>query len=202
MKIELVDDELQTIEVLVKKGKVVKSWKRRWVTLFGTCILYYKKMQDSSPLGCVLLKDSLLIDATPASEATAGHANCFLVETPRREYIFRAESGQVLFSWVQTLRSVRYRLVTPGGQNRGADVELSASIEKLHNAGIGTILQNQKTPNTFLGTHCVDILVDKLNLTSRREAIGVGQKLVDRGYIIPTSEPLFKDDFVYYSWNE
>lgn len=118
-------------EYLVKKGNVVKNWKKRHCVLSGTLLYYYKKpkvrcflfpfsasyclylfsplfisvsFQDMYPKGVIHLKDAKFIDC--CVDLVDGKQFVFQLETPGRTWFFGADSARQAYEWVMAIRCV------------------------------------------------------------------------------------------------
>jgi hypothetical protein len=89
---------------LNKKGKnVFKEFKRRWCILREDFMYYYLNEGDSNPLGVINL---LLCTVKPMEQK--GHY--FEVILPTRSYYFQADSGEIMYQWINAIRDSSVRL--------------------------------------------------------------------------------------------
>lgn len=57
---------------LYKRGAFISGWKRRWFTLEGRTLSYYRKQGDSTPAGTIELDESTLAYRNAEGEGAAG----------------------------------------------------------------------------------------------------------------------------------
>ncbi|KAL6060832.1 Arf-GAP with dual PH domain-containing protein 1 [Balamuthia mandrillaris] len=131
----------------------------------------------------------------------------FVVATENRDYIFTAESGQLMYEWVMELRRSRARLcMSPGmGTLKAKDFAMEVMLETLQNRTDALLLLERKVggkvwENTFVGANAVDVLVSELRLCSRTEGVLVGQRLMVQGFFkaLDNKVASFQDDFILY----
>lgn len=65
---------------LVKRGGIVKNWKKRWFVLRGNILYYYSAPDQKEPLGFIPLERSS-VQAVP--EAKFKKLFCFEITDPR-----------------------------------------------------------------------------------------------------------------------
>lgn len=191
---------------LTKKGEVVKNWKKRWFTLNGSILSYYKKPTDNVPAGTIIIQLSKTIDCL--NEPIDNKPNTFVVKLPTRDYYIQADNTKLMYDWVQVLRANLNRLSPNYSSNDGKyktsnDIAVQDIISKL-SSSLNILKRkhsNGKTyPNCFIGAACVDYLISNLNLTTRQEAVKVGQKLLDEGFISALTSDKFEDDNHFYQF--
>ncbi|KAJ3448633.1 ada2a-containing complex component 3 isoform d [Anaeramoeba flamelloides] len=83
-----------------KQGGNVKSWKKRWVVIRGKQILYYKHVDDETPMGIIHLSKHCHVEATDQKKYTC----CFKLDVPnRRTFIFSAASEIDKTEWIKEI---------------------------------------------------------------------------------------------------
>jgi len=100
---------------LTKRGHAVKNWKRRWFVMKDPTLCYFKKPNDTSPAGIILLDDILAIisekniykDARPADRPPFW----FEIITKKCNYLVAADTEQEMREWVEALEFVSQREV-------------------------------------------------------------------------------------------
>jgi len=170
---------------LIKQGMVVKNWKKRWLVLVGTLLFYFKKQKDSFPQGVIPLREGGEIDCL--TEPIDNKSFCFVIATPSRTFFISSSSALEMYEWVQALRSAKAELCAenPSGK-RSSDINIKEIVPRLSSGGI--IIQKRKQnkksyPNCFIGTQMVDWMMKHLSLANRNEAVAIGQKMMDDGFI-------------------
>jgi len=90
---------------LVKQGKLIKSWKRRWFRLDKSSIQYYKTDQASAGAqGTISLKDVVQPSGQYTERAKIdGKPHCLLLHTRQRTYFFAAETEEELDRWMKAI---------------------------------------------------------------------------------------------------
>jgi len=184
---------------LVKKGKVVKNWRRRYFKIVGSALLYYKKQSDSLPQGAIFVQETLKkID----TESVDKQPFCFSINTPKREFLISADTVVELYEWIQALRGIQAIYANPShGNAKAADINIE-KISKPFVEGIQQVLGSWKSNgkifgDCFLAIHIVDWLIYNLKLINRKEAVSVGQRLMEEGCLEPVTNPdiKFEDNF-------
>lgn len=97
---------------LLKRGAINKSFKRRFCKLRAEtvdnveqlCLSYYKKKTDTKPRGEVIITEDT--DIERGSDADDGSSLEFIIVTPRRRFVFRAEDETILDMWVLAASAV------------------------------------------------------------------------------------------------
>jgi len=186
---------------LTKRGIVVKNWKRRWFVQQGSLLLYYKKQSDPFPAGEILLNEATQIDCL--AESVDNKAFCFVIKTPGREFFISADNGKEMYDWIQSMRAAKSCLNTtkPEGHS-AADINVKDIIAKI-SAGVpvGKRKLNKKTfLNAFFGVSLVDWLITYMEAKSRAEAVIVGQKLMDEGFVQSCTNEKFSDGYSLYQF--
>jgi len=92
--------------ILTKQGGQWKSWKKRHCLLTEKGIIYYFKLEPTSPE--TLPEGGLSLDYCDVSECEdkLKKKNCFSVSTPGRVYFMISESTHEATEWVLALRKV------------------------------------------------------------------------------------------------
>ena len=84
---------------LLKRGDVVRNWKRRWFILTTEGFLeYYTSESDSKPLGTVLVSDRVI-----RLEDDSSKLNAISIETPKRVYFICADTSEERLAWFNAL---------------------------------------------------------------------------------------------------
>jgi len=188
---------------LIKKGVVVQNWRKRVFKLTGSTLLYYKGLKESSPKGIInIVEATRTPDCLP--EVVPDHPHCFAVNTPNRDYLICAETGEMMYDWIQILRTARRYFSAPssfGFTNKARDV---THVEQVTTALSRFATQKRKVAgksfdNCLLGAQVVDMLIHMFRLDSRQEGVLLGQSLVDKGTIHPcVPEPFADGDKAYH----
>jgi len=128
---------------------------------------------------------------------------CFVVKTPGREFFISADNAKDMYDWIQSMKSARLSVCTTRttGQS-AADINVKDVIAKI-SAGVpvGKRKLNKKVHlNSFVGISLVDWLVFYLDLKARSDAIIVGQKLIDEGFVHSCANEKFFDSYSLYQF--
>ncbi|KAJ3448887.1 tandem ph domain containing protein [Anaeramoeba flamelloides] len=90
-----------------KKGKVNKSWKKRWMILTADRIRYFKHEQPTReedhtelPLGTIFLSQAQILN--PDSKILKKRKNCFSLKTSNRNYLIQP-INQKLHQWFDSI---------------------------------------------------------------------------------------------------
>ena len=86
---------------LTKQGGVFKTWKRRWFTLIGRGLSYYKE-QGVQEKGKIELAENVTVELAPEAKKK----NAFKIKTTNRIYLLYADDEKIRDSWIETIRSV------------------------------------------------------------------------------------------------
>jgi len=175
---------------MTKKGEVVKNWKRRWFSLNGSMLFYYKKQGDATPAGWISVLDTQRFPEC-MRDPPAGQTYCFTITTPSREYFINAETGEDMYDWIQALRTAKSYLSSPskyGSQVKAHEVPESRLEQLEKDIQSRTAIHKRKVNgkvygNCAHGAQIVDFLINSLGLETRADAVVVGQKLLDKGVI-------------------
>ncbi|EFA85719.1 pleckstrin domain-containing protein [Heterostelium album PN500] len=101
---------------IVKKGEVVKSWKKRWLRLIdGEYLYYYKGPTEKSHCGFISLRESGQIDSVSEVDSKP---YCFIISTPKRRYLISCNTGEDMFRWIEVLRQAVINM-PPGTASNG-----------------------------------------------------------------------------------
>jgi hypothetical protein len=90
---------------LVKQGKLIKSWKRRWFRLDKSSIQYYKSDQAGARAqGTISLKDVVQPSGQYTERAKiVAKPHCLILHTRQRTYFFAAETEEELERWMKAI---------------------------------------------------------------------------------------------------
>jgi len=92
---------VQRAGFLTKRGKVRKTWKRRWFVLSREQKLYYYTSQTSkSPQGMINLHEATILDFT-----NSGKENGFEINTPGRVWYLHADDPYEKDLWIKEIRN-------------------------------------------------------------------------------------------------
>eukprot|EP01132_Coremiostelium_polycephalum_P001353 gene1353-1708_t len=95
---------------IVKKGEVVKNWKKRWLRLVEPDTLYYYKgSTEKNHCGFISLRDSGQIDCVSEVDSKP---NCFIISTPKRRFLLSCLSGDDMLVWILNIRAAVLNLQT------------------------------------------------------------------------------------------
>jgi hypothetical protein len=120
---------------LWKRGRVLKTWKRRWFELRGDDLRYFKAAPTegtppsrgggSGGAGCFHIGS--IVTATPATKPDKPHR--FYVATPGRTLYLQADTAADMTEWIAVFKVLQTGLLRPesaggaaGGGGRGAGV--------------------------------------------------------------------------------
>jgi len=103
-------DKVEKGGYLTKRGHAVKNWKRRWFVMKDPTLCYYKKPNDTTPAGIIILDDILTIisekniykDVRPSDRPNYW----FEIMTKKSNYLVAADSEQEMLDWVEALEFV------------------------------------------------------------------------------------------------
>ena len=73
------------------------STKKRWFVLDGNKLYYYIQPEDPKPKG--------FIDLTTVQRLNTKSGNCFILSTPKREWVLFANSRAEVISWLKCIKS-------------------------------------------------------------------------------------------------
>jgi len=186
---------------LMKRGNGWKTWKRRFFVINGSVVSYYKRQvarnEDEIPCGHIFLNQTTKIDALDAT--VDNKPCCFIVYTPTREYYISAETGIVMFTWIQTMRQIKYRFCDHAyAQSVPHSIKTETLAPKVFVRRIK--LPNGKICKTcFLGIELVDWLVVTFQI-NRGEAIKVATQYYEKGLIINVAGVGFSDSDQCYQF--
>eukprot|EP00039_Didymoeca_costata_P031077 m.33019 g.33019 ORF g.33019 m.33019 type:complete len:612 (+) comp8478_c1_seq1:348-2183(+) len=104
---------------LTKQGGNYKSWKKRWFSVRGYQMLYFKEKGDEKPLGVITLaypldKEGVLtreVVKLPDSQDTKQRPHSFLIkgkQSSQRTYMLCAESDEEVDKWIDVCIGVIY----------------------------------------------------------------------------------------------
>jgi len=89
---------------MMKRGEVVKTWRRRYFTLHKSWILrYYEEKGSCTPRGNVDIKD---VNKIVSYESDPDHPYSFSMNTPRRHWFFKCESREHLNIWIKHITAL------------------------------------------------------------------------------------------------
>ncbi|EGG21300.1 hypothetical protein DFA_01181 [Cavenderia fasciculata] len=94
---------------IVKKGKVVKNWKKRWLRLCQVGdkkkLNYYRGPTETTACGSIdLCQDGGAIQIDCIND-NGKRTNCFVICTSKRRYLISCPSQEEMFRWIQLIRS-------------------------------------------------------------------------------------------------
>eukprot|EP01090_Pellita_catalonica_P011972 TRINITY_DN2497_c0_g1_i2.p1 TRINITY_DN2497_c0_g1~~TRINITY_DN2497_c0_g1_i2.p1 ORF type:complete len:464 (+),score=51.65 TRINITY_DN2497_c0_g1_i2:70-1461(+) len=89
---------------LIKQGKVVKSWRRRWFSLQGKTLIYFKKQQMLNKIDMGSMAGMIRLEGCTV-QSSDEFIHCFEIESPGRKYKIRAETKQDKEEWMRMLHS-------------------------------------------------------------------------------------------------
>jgi copper chaperone CopZ len=95
------EDRIDRQGFLIKQGRVVKNWMKRWFVLRGSKLYYYKNQRDSQELGMLLLStECRILDG----QKKAGKRNCLEIRTPERDFFVYSDiSEDDIETWKRAL---------------------------------------------------------------------------------------------------
>eukprot|EP00053_Salpingoeca_punica_P017265 m.165904 g.165904 ORF g.165904 m.165904 type:complete len:555 (+) comp17163_c0_seq1:474-2138(+) len=133
---------------LTKRGGRHKSWKKRWFSIRGSQMLYYKDPSDNKPLGVITLCHPLEAKCLREvrilpddEEAQLKRRFCFELRGvgDQRVYYCCASDANDLERWVDALRRVIYFPL--GGGMFGTDLTIQVQRERRLNSPIPIIVE-------------------------------------------------------------
>jgi hypothetical protein len=83
-----------------KGGVIIPSWNRRWFSLEGRYLKWYKSVSDTIPRSFVDLQ--LVTRVTPFE--TEGGTYSFIISHPDRNLMLRAENIEDMHQWLRAIR--------------------------------------------------------------------------------------------------
>eukprot|EP01113_Clastostelium_recurvatum_P049024 TRINITY_DN901_c0_g1_i2.p1 TRINITY_DN901_c0_g1~~TRINITY_DN901_c0_g1_i2.p1 ORF type:complete len:358 (+),score=94.09 TRINITY_DN901_c0_g1_i2:92-1165(+) len=174
---------------MIKKGEVVKHWRRRWFRLHGSLLGYYKKhAADEVPKGVVCLAEA----AKPYSHldlAPPDKPFTFIIGVPGRDYLLCTETGEAMYEWITALKTAWAYLCRPLTIGNAAKAIPEKHVPELAGMIAKTVPTSKKKvngkvyPASFYGSEAVDVIIQHLRLESRQEAITLGQELMTKGVV-------------------
>eukprot|EP01117_Protostelium_nocturnum_P017342 TRINITY_DN7052_c0_g1_i1.p1 TRINITY_DN7052_c0_g1~~TRINITY_DN7052_c0_g1_i1.p1 ORF type:complete len:384 (-),score=104.49 TRINITY_DN7052_c0_g1_i1:40-1191(-) len=179
--------------LLIKQGGQVKNWKKRTFVLLGSVLTYYKTV--GSAAGAIHLKDMLSVDCNTTTEKKF----CFSIKTGSRTWFFVGEDDKDVYDWVMALRMIKYALCKnyqPNAKKKAVDVDPKEILPTFssHMPLEKRKLDGKAYSSAFYGACAVDWLLVNCDLTSREEAVVVGQKMITSGLIKSLGEDKFEDN--------
>jgi len=118
---------------LIKRGKIVQNWKKRWFILQGDHLYYFPQNPDQNdkmePLGVIPLRGSALTE-----EDIPQHPHIFVIATQTRKYYLQAFSSEEKLAWMDAI----------------ATQVASLNISKLSVTGFDDLLQKTKCNESFV----------------------------------------------------
>lgn len=97
---------------LRKRGRVVKSTKRRWFELSNTTLTYYSHPQGGTKKGSLEIAQARV---SPLDTLKSGERHSFLVRTESRKLVLHADSQEERSLWIASLASVAESQASTGG---------------------------------------------------------------------------------------
>ncbi|KAM9392973.1 pleckstrin homology domain-containing family A member 2 isoform 2-T2 [Pholidichthys leucotaenia] len=90
----------------VKQGNVRKSWKRRYFTLDGNAVSYYKSEMDKEPLRAILLRDIQKVhECLVKSGDLLLRDNLFQIITSSRTFYIQTDSPEEMHGWIRDIET-------------------------------------------------------------------------------------------------
>jgi len=105
---------------MMKRGEVVKTWRRRYFTLHSNWVLrYYDQEGSKIPRGNV---DITEVNKIVSYEADPDHPFSFSMNTKRRTWLFKCDSKEKLNEWIQHITHLmqstgKYRIHVHAGED-------------------------------------------------------------------------------------
>ncbi|KAL0216225.1 hypothetical protein P9112_008409 [Eukaryota sp. TZLM1-RC] len=96
---------------LVKQGKKVKNWKRRWFTLSQCCLRYYANRTDKKPKNVLILRPESSVDTLSLElynklqfSAQISHYLVLRIDKSGRDFYLLADSVEDRNAWLEALQ--------------------------------------------------------------------------------------------------
>lgn len=93
---------------LVKQGKNVKNWKRRWFILYVDRLIYRKSERGGRDLGQIMARNMLGVERELNASRTK-YPNCFSVLTVGRRYRIQCSCPQETKQWITAIQTTLKR---------------------------------------------------------------------------------------------
>ncbi|KAJ5079900.1 non-specific serine/threonine protein kinase [Anaeramoeba ignava] len=94
---------------LRKRGKVFKTWKKRYFVMNGKTLYYYKKNTDKTPLGEIPLTEKTTVKISNIKKE-----NCFEIQVGKEKtYCVCASTSTERLKWIETIKSIILSLTQP-----------------------------------------------------------------------------------------
>jgi len=194
---------------MIKKGDVVKNWRKRYFKLIGSLLFYYRKT-GGTPAGYIFMMETTRLPDC-LSEPLQDRPFCFTISTPNRDYYVCADSGEEMYDWVQILRTSKQYLSKPssyGNNNKTQDLlqdphTIDQAVSELSRvANLRRKLNGKIIVNCIHASLVVDYLLHMFRLESRHEGVMMGKVLLEKGHLRPppstAAEPFAdKSDVLY-----
>merc|ERR1712154_320651 len=84
---------------MMKKGELIKSWKKRYFVLNSNKILNYYESDKA-----VMIKGSCSLNKVKSIKKKSGQS--FEIDTPKRKWCFACRDDKVMDEWVQAIKSI------------------------------------------------------------------------------------------------
>lgn len=105
---------------LLKRGEVIKGWKKRWFEIRDGHAFYYKYPDDAKALGAIDLNPNstriLRYDSDNISLSVPRNEKIFRVITPKRTWILSADSEAEMNEWVGHFQNSQEKMIENGNQ--------------------------------------------------------------------------------------
>ena len=153
---------------LLKRGKLNKSYHRRWCVLKGNLLFYYAKQDDKEPLGLVILEGCII----GVADIEGVYAYAFHINFPgsfNRTYTFSADTQEDLEAWMKSLSCAPYdyvRLIVSELKNQLTEV--TKNCTKVNCDTKSDCTETLARNNSFCATCsngqlCSSVLIERLN---------------------------------------
>lgn len=187
---------------MIKKGDVVKSWKKRYFKLVGSLLFYYRKV-GGTPAGHIFMVETTrLPDCLP--DPLPDRPFCFTISTPNRDYYLCADSGEDMYDWVQMLRTSKQYLSKPssyGNNNKSSELlqdshTIDQAVSELSRvSNLRRKLNGKVINNCIHASLVVDYLIHMFRLESRHEGVILGKVLLEKGHLRPAAPSTVPEAF-------
>lgn len=92
---------------LIKQGRIVKSWKKRWFVLYSNCIVYYEKPREIEKGKFFITPETSVIYIKNNKKPS------MKIETFNRTYICVGQTEYEIKKWIEAIQYAVHKLADP-----------------------------------------------------------------------------------------